>query len=326
MTEPQMTEQSIFDDYGDGLLERVPGVFVYSGTCTNKSVISEGSLSRLLALSEKADYTIVTAYRSEYTKAENIQRNRQLRGIINVARMGAQQLVGHWRECTILQDNGNPIPYEQCPKNAFKDVIERSYFFTRRSDLQQSEFEAFVLNLVRQFDQDAAVIKLDDVVYLLTNAGTKFIIGTKPEIGKIAQAWSQHVKKTNVPFVFEGVECPTTIQGRFLMQHAGILPGPGWMDVALKRNLSEATSYARRLTPPESLDTLNSRYDLSRGYMLYDAGKIKYAALNAEEIGNWLNDASAEYPYNASLSRNDRAVWELYKRETGWQAKSAPIK
>ena len=65
-------------------------------------IISEDSLSRTLSIIQDKDFAILTAYRANFTKSENILRNRKLRAILNELHMGVHQLVGHWQEAPWL--------------------------------------------------------------------------------------------------------------------------------------------------------------------------------------------------------------------------------
>lgn len=183
----------------------------------NVNLISEAGLSRLIRKFEEGeDFAILTAYRGEYNKKKNIQRNRKLRGELNKRKMGVYQLVGHWQECSL-----SDVPYEKCPKNELKDVIERSYMVVKPKEWNRENFESLIVSLVKKFDQDGAVIK-QDKYKVIEKSGNKFDIGSKLSLGKIAQGYSQHVKKLNVPFTFEGVEVPATNIGRRLMAKYGL--------------------------------------------------------------------------------------------------------
>jgi len=57
---------------------------------------------------------------------------------------------------------------------------------------------------------------------ILQNNGEIFKIGEGASLGKIGQAYSQHVRKMNVPFVFEGVEVPGSNMGSLIFQRAGL--------------------------------------------------------------------------------------------------------
>tara|TARA_Y100001938_G_C8066944_1_gene420796 strand:+ start:645 stop:1319 length:675 start_codon:yes stop_codon:yes gene_type:complete len=183
----------------------------------NKNLISEAGLSRLLRKFEGGeDFAILTAYRGNLTKKKNIQRNRQLRGELNKRKMGVYQLVGHWQECELTD-----VDYDKCPKDKLKDVIERSYMTVKPKDMSSEDFEKLIVELIKRFDQDGAVLKQGNYKIIEKN-GNKFDIGSKLSLGKISQGYSQHVKKMNVPFTFEGVEVPGTIIGRRVMTKHGI--------------------------------------------------------------------------------------------------------
>ena len=121
--------------------------------------------------------------------------------------MGVHPLIGHWREC---QDRD--VEYKDCPEDKLVDVIERSYFVQRPDDVSPDEFADLIFELANKYDQDGVVLRVDALdlngVYGSKNREefVKFENGIK--VNKIAQAYSQHVKKQNTPFVFEGVETP----------------------------------------------------------------------------------------------------------------------
>jgi hypothetical protein len=200
-------EPTCYDDWGPG--------------SENNNLISEAGLSRLIRKYEsEEDFAIITAYRGNKTKKENIRRNRQLRGELNSKKLGPYQLVGHWQECE-LED----VPYESCPKDKLKDVVERSYFVPKREDMSDEKFESLIASLCKKFQQDGAVLGQKGNVQVIEPNGNKFKIGSDVSLGKLAQGYSQHVKKMNVPFTFEGVEVPgSSIGNRVMRQHGLVFP------------------------------------------------------------------------------------------------------
>ena len=184
----------------------------------NNNMLTEAGLSRVIQKisQEKNDFAIITAYRDQYSKKQNIQRNRELRSQFNKRRMGVYQLVGHWRECS-LED----VDYEDCPADKLVDVVERSYLVTRPGTMTVEEFKSLIQRLTGDFDQDASLVSIDGTIYILESTGKMTKIGSQVSLNKINQAYSQHVKKMNVPFVFEA-EVPTTNGGRQLFKVNGI--------------------------------------------------------------------------------------------------------
>jgi hypothetical protein len=171
----------------------------------------EASLTRMLSMA-KMPFAIITAYKSTSSdgsrrpKTENIQRNRELRTILNSKQMGVHQLIGHWRECTATNDKGEQIPYNECPQDKLIDTIERSYFVPRPQQMDQGEFEKMISDLGRMFEQNAVIVSDGDDVNLIFSDGEKSPIGKRAALGRISQAYSQHILKQNVPFIFEGFQ------------------------------------------------------------------------------------------------------------------------
>lgn len=211
-----LSDYTHMDDFGDEITEKRRGYRQYIGG-DNVNLICESSLSRLIRLFERKSFAVITAYRDEMSKQEKIAKNRQLRGILNSKKMGVHQLVGHWRECQL-----KGVEYKDCPKDQLVDVIERSYFVPKPDSMDFETFEKIIASLVKEFNQDGAIIGDEKGIYIIEGNGSKFKIGSKLELGKISQAYSQHIKKMNVPFVFEGLEQPASITGRMIMKKHGI--------------------------------------------------------------------------------------------------------
>jgi hypothetical protein len=182
----------------------------------NNNLLTEAGLSRLLNQIKKKDFFIITAFRGEFDKSENIKRNRKLRSDLNSKKMGPYQLIGHWREC---QDS--EIDYNDCPENMLVDVIERSYLVTRPESMNLKEFKIFVQNLTKKYNQDASIISMNDSIHTMYKDGNMDKIGSGVTLNKISQAYSQHVKKQNLPFVFEA-EVPSSNSGRMMFKKENV--------------------------------------------------------------------------------------------------------
>lgn len=198
-----------FEDYSNNIIKinskTLSGNCFKYVNCDNHCIISEDSLSRTLSIIKDKDFAILTAYRGEFSKKENIIRNRKLRTQLNNYKMGVHQLVGHWQEAPAGKD------YTECKPDELTDVIERSYLVAKPDAMSSEEFENTICNLltIDGETQDAAVIKNENGIFLIYNNGQKEQIGSDVSLGKINQAYSQHVKN-NIPFVFEGIEIPVS--------------------------------------------------------------------------------------------------------------------
>lgn len=182
----------------------------------NNNLLTEAGLSRLLNQIKNKDFFIITAFRGEYDKSQNILRNRKLRTELNSKKMGPYQLIGHWREC-----KDSEIDYNDCPDNMLVDVVERSYLVTRPESMSLEKFKKLVQKLTKKYDQDASIISIDNTIHLMFKDGNMDKIGSGVTLNKISQAYSQHIKKQNIPFVFEA-EVPSSISGRMMFKKENV--------------------------------------------------------------------------------------------------------
>lgn len=191
---------------------------------TDNFVISEAGLAKVLTReSEYADMAFITAFRLEIPLAENRRRNKELQAKIKALGLVACHLIGHWQAC---QDS--TVAYKDCPENAPHDSIEEVFMLIKRTDVSRADFQAHVLSFVKEYGQECALVKQDEFYYLHFRDGTQERNDDRSRFG-IAQAYSQHVKKLNVPFVFEGLLVPGCISGYRIASSKGIastiLPG-----------------------------------------------------------------------------------------------------
>lgn len=191
----------------------------------NLKRVKDSSFGRLMDILSNQTFAIITAYRhtdadgNVLTKKQNIQRNRDLLGKLNAEKMGGYSLVGHWQEAP------EGLSYEQAKsQHKLIDVTERSYVVPKRKDLSDDDFIKFITECltVDGLTQDACIVHTDKY-YLLTPDGSLTEIGTKVELGKLGQAYSQSVLALDVPFVFDSIEHPQSVAGYMYFDRAGLL-------------------------------------------------------------------------------------------------------
>lgn len=185
---------------------------------STNNLITESGFNKVLTTLKNKDFAIISSYRKKYNKQENILRNRNLRHELDIHKMGVYHLVGHWQEC---QDED--VPYNMCPKNKLIDVVERSYLVPRSEKYSREEFQQIILNLLVSYEQDAAIVSFDGQIYILEQDGNVYQIAEEVTLNKVGQAYSQYVKKMEVPFVFEGVEVPSSISGHMVLSRSNTL-------------------------------------------------------------------------------------------------------
>ena len=196
--------------------------------CEDRGVtVCEASLTRMIEHMGRP-FAILTAYKSQWdngvkrTREDNIAQNRELRGRLNARHMGAHQLVGHWRECSLPDTE-----YEKCPPDKLTDVIERSYFVPMPQDADFAEFRSYMIGLGAEFKQNAIIVSDGKVASVIDcNTGSSIVDLGRVSLNKLGQGYSQHILKQNVPFVFEGfVQLDGNI-ARMGAQRSGLLLPP----------------------------------------------------------------------------------------------------
>lgn len=183
-----------------------------------KSNLFEGGLQRVLNQVDKGDmFAVLTAFRGEFSKKENIQRNKALRNKLRAHGMGVQVMVGHW------QESPAGVDYEEAIKNGInlEDTIEQSFFVSKNPEMDDDSFSKLIYDLISAYDQDAAVLGKKGDVYLIYQNGTSDNIGKGYTTGKIGQAYSQKHPK-GLPFVFEGIEVPSNNIGKQAFAKQGL--------------------------------------------------------------------------------------------------------
>jgi hypothetical protein len=164
----------------------------------------ESSLIGMLS-TPSITWFIITSYRklnadgSERKKEENINRNLELRSKLNSMKMGVHQLIGHWRECKDKETS-----CQDCPESDKVDVVEKSYFVPLPKEMDIDKFKELLLSLSDEYQQDAIIFNDGKDINLLFPKGGQTSLGKYLNLNQIEQAYSQHILKQNVPFVFEG--------------------------------------------------------------------------------------------------------------------------
>ena len=212
-----------FEDYSNSLKKKYSKPFACVvkeyADCGNNNLILEGSFNRLVSQMENKDFAIISAYRHEFSKEENILRNRELRGILNSHKMGVHQLVGHWLEAP------KGVEYKDAKPEDLTDTIERSYFIAKPDDMPYKDFKRFIVDCltIGGETQDCGIVHVHGGwYYCLYPNGSVEKIGENLSLNTVAQAYSQYVKRLDIPFVFEGVERPASNSGMRMFEINGI--------------------------------------------------------------------------------------------------------
>ena len=175
--------------------------------------IDEHGLRRLIHhMEHSSGWAILTGYCYGQNKIENVQRNRELRGDLHRHGLDFYPLVGHWQECSVLQGNGEPVPYERCAEDKLVDVIERSYFVPKPETVVPPDFEGLIFDMAIQARQQTIVFVGNGKrgVYDSHTREECLRFSSAPlELKEIEHAHAQYVRKIRGPFRFEGIETPS---------------------------------------------------------------------------------------------------------------------
>jgi hypothetical protein len=179
-------------------------------------ILCEDGLSRVFTHSKKP-FAVLTAFRDNYTLAQNRQRNRSLESALKQNKMGGIRMIGHWMEAP----DGTHWK-DAVAQGTAKDVTEESYFIPMPASMEFEKFKYIIQSLTNSFNQDAAVIGDGKGMFLISKSGQMDKIGSAASFNKISQAYSKLRKRPQIPFVFEGTINPSSIAHRISFQRRGL--------------------------------------------------------------------------------------------------------
>lgn len=167
--------------------------------------LDEEKLSRVWQLAQKGavPFGIMTGFRDEFTRAENLGRNKKIIDLARKAGFGYWVLDGSWVETS---NTGKR-----------KRVSEDSLFIAAPKTMKGSskKIRKFIVNNVRDYDQDSGIFKESDsdtvklFQHKIWKNGERIIQEKIIDIGqfnvaKIQTAYSK-IRGSGSKFVFEGV-------------------------------------------------------------------------------------------------------------------------
>lgn len=185
--------------------------------------LHESSLSRIHSKIANGITGTITAYRSEFTKSENQQRNKSL-----LAKLQAE---GY----SVTAVKGSYI--ENYGSDSEREVSEHSFFVAPRNEEQAASFENDMIRLGNIFDQDSVLIIKDGKGEL---HGTSHRENAWPAYGRVepvggfkgGKAAEFMSRVNNRSYVFEEIEYPGTING---IRGLKILAGKHWRDIDISQ-------------------------------------------------------------------------------------------
>lgn len=152
--------------------------------------LTEASLSRVWQhLTSDRPVALLTAFRGEFDREQNVQRNKTLAAQIKQAGYGYFFVDGYWVE---NEGTENEV-----------HVAEDSIFAIGSAD-KETEFKQLAIQLGKKYNQDAVLIKDSTGVKLYDQVGNSFLDLGEFKPGKLAQAYTRlRNNKDSNTFVFE---------------------------------------------------------------------------------------------------------------------------
>ena len=123
-----------------------------------KRFLKESSLSRLYRHMQEHESAALSAFRNEFTKQENLERNRELKAELLGRGYGVTRILGSY------------IENFETPKAV--EVAEESFFVSNRKD--DPDFALEIAQLGEDFNQDSVLI-------VDKGAQDAYLLGTSPE-------------------------------------------------------------------------------------------------------------------------------------------------
>lgn len=179
-------------------------------------LVLEASLTRMMKLAKTGEFAIISASRITNSPTQNRTNNQELVHHLNSLKLDVHSLIGHWQEC---QDPD--ISYEDCPEELKQEAIEQSYFVACPEGMDTKDFEHALFGLCKVYQQDAIILGIEGIAYVALPTGELISQGGL-SMNKLGQVYSQHIKKKNVPFVFEGLEVPINNISRISFKARGL--------------------------------------------------------------------------------------------------------
>jgi hypothetical protein len=168
----------------------------------NTKKLHEASLSRVWQHVQNAPekgFGILTSWRVNNTKEENIQNFSLLKSQLKANGLGFFQVDGRWKEC-----KDPTVSYDNCPEDQLQDTKEPSLFVIGITP-------ELLAALLSRYEQDAGVYagpETDGKIKLIFKDGSDSDLGEfTPD--NLSQAYSTLRKKKTKSFHFEGLSWPS---------------------------------------------------------------------------------------------------------------------
>ncbi len=129
-------------------------------------VLDESGINRVLRKIKEEDFLMITAFRGTYSLKENQKRNNNLIKDIRSThnqKLGAYKMVGHWKECTEPLDDNQTLKDCAGQNGKIKNVLEETWLIVRPDEITKEDFNRTAMKLAKKYQQDAYVIKEDEI-------------------------------------------------------------------------------------------------------------------------------------------------------------------
>lgn len=177
-----------------------------------RSILIDKSLSRVWKFAQGNGFLIISAFRQDKPKEENIARQNELKKDLREADLVFFEMYGRWEK----QETG-------------KIGEELSLFipYNPKSELMGDEFYSFAIDLMKKYNQDAIVFQGigKKEVSVLDDNGNEVFYTDSFNADKILEVYSvsKYGNYAGRSFIFMGVKVPSGFAHARLMKEQGYI-------------------------------------------------------------------------------------------------------
>lgn len=196
----RIISRAALDDFSNIVIPISEGTWVYKKPCSNGCLISEASLKEMLFYLSNITFSVMSPFIPEDRISHNVERLSSCRASVQDAGIPIYHIVGRWHG-----------------ENSDAYSIDKGYILIKPDHMGKERFFEFLLEGIRDYGQDAFVIKSPDEDLLCVDREGKVIQRYSSGdlcINLLAKAYAYRLPMEKM-FSFIGAEIPNGSIGSF---------------------------------------------------------------------------------------------------------------